>query len=135
MLPATKRTFIKAKPANHSTKILSKKQRKKFEKVVDKKKKKLERGELIEKLMSVQVSDNELSKMTSLSSIQTKGLKRQFAEDSWLAKMSEAGTEIEKVIVNPDEGRQHFLLHIQWGFKYRTPQLRIHLNTGHLSGR
>ena len=114
---------------------MSKKQRKKFEKVVDKKKKKLERGELIEKLMSVQVSDNELSKMTSLSSIQTKGLKRQFAEDSWLAKMSEAGTEIEKVIVNPDEGRQHFLLHIQWGFKYRTPQLRIHLNTGHLSGR
>ena len=77
---------------------------------MDKKKKKVERGELIQKLISVQVSDNELSKMTSLSSIQTKGLKRQFAEDSWLAKMSEAGTEIEKVIVNPNEGLHYYFL-------------------------
>ena len=55
-------------------------------------------------LLHFQVPDSELSKMTSLSSIQTKGLKRQFAEEDWLAKMSEAGTEIEKVIVNKDYG-------------------------------
>ncbi len=54
----------------------------------------------------LQASDNELSKMTSLSSIQTKGLKRQFAEDEWLAKMTEAGTEIEKVVVNDSEGKR-----------------------------
>ena len=51
-----------------------------------------------------QVSDIELSKMTSLSSIQTKGLKRQFAEEEWMAKMTDAGTEIEKVIVNKEYG-------------------------------
>ena len=51
-----------------------------------------------------QVSDSELSKMTSLSSIQTKGLKRQFAEEEWMAKMTDAGTEIEKVIVNKEYG-------------------------------
>jgi hypothetical protein len=55
VLPVGKRTLIKAKPAT-TTRILSKKQRKKLEKVVDKKKKKTERGELIEKLMSVQVT-------------------------------------------------------------------------------
>ena len=44
--------------------------------------------------------------MTSLSSIQTKGLKRQFAGDEWLAKMTEAGTEIEKVVVNHEEGEE-----------------------------
>jgi hypothetical protein len=48
--------------------------------------------------------------MTSLSSIQTKGLKRQFAEDEWLAKMTEAGTEIEKVVVNHAEGDKRKLL-------------------------
>jgi hypothetical protein len=42
--------------------------------------------------------------MTSLSSIQTKGLKRQFAEEEWMAKMTDAGTEIEKVIVNKEYG-------------------------------
>jgi len=36
---------------------LSRKQRKKLEKIVDKKKKKAERGDLIEKLISVQVRD------------------------------------------------------------------------------
>ncbi len=60
VLPVGKRTLIKAKPAT-TTRILSKKQRKKLEKVVDKKKKKTERGELIEKLMSVQVTVHPLS--------------------------------------------------------------------------
>jgi hypothetical protein len=51
-----------------------------------------------------QVPDAELSKLTSLSAIQTKGLKRQFAEDSWLTKMTEAGTEVEQVHVRNDYG-------------------------------
>ena len=43
-------------------------------------------------------------KLTSLSSVQTKGLKRQFAEDNWINKMNEAGTEIEQIVVNKTEG-------------------------------
>ena len=45
-----------------------------------------------------------MSKLTSLSSVQTKGLKRQFAEDNWINKMNEAGTEIEQIVVNKTEG-------------------------------
>lgn len=39
-----------------------------------------------------------------MSSVQTKGLKRQFAEDNWINKMNEAGTEIEQIVVNKTEG-------------------------------
>lgn len=55
VLPATKRKLIRSKAKTETTKLLSRKQRKRLEKVLDKKKKKSERGELIEKLSSVQV--------------------------------------------------------------------------------
>jgi ATP-dependent RNA helicase DHX37/DHR1 len=55
VLPSKRRDFIK-KPSFAATKILSKKQRKRLEKVIEKKKKKTERGDLIDKLISVQVS-------------------------------------------------------------------------------
>ena len=54
VLPSEKRVLIK-KAATYTTKSLSRKQRKRLEKVIDKKKKKTERGDLIEKLISVQV--------------------------------------------------------------------------------
>ena len=43
-----------------------------------------------------------------MSSVQTKGLKRQFAEDNWINKMNEAGTEIEQIVVNKTEGTFFF---------------------------
>ncbi len=70
-----------------------------------------------------QVSDSELSKMTSLSSIQTKGLKRQFAEEEWMAKMTDAGTEIEKVIVNKEYGE----LSIQQNTKCWIHNIDLHI--------
>jgi len=53
---------------------------------------------------SLQVSESELSKLTSLSTVQTKGLKRQFAEDNWINKMNEAGAEVEQIVVHKGEG-------------------------------
>jgi ATP-dependent RNA helicase DHX37/DHR1 len=69
VLPSAKRKFIKEKEVQVS-RILSKRQRKNLEKIIDKKKKKSERGQLIEKLQSVQVPDTELALLTSLSTIQ-----------------------------------------------------------------
>ena len=54
-LPAKKRSFKKAKECGSQAKLLSRKRRKHLEKIVEQKKKKTERGELIEKLRSVQV--------------------------------------------------------------------------------
>ncbi|KAJ8951390.1 hypothetical protein NQ318_009954 [Aromia moschata] len=63
------------------TRILSKKHRKKLEKVLEKKKKKENRASLLESLQKVQATNEELSQLTSIASIQTKGLKRHFYEE------------------------------------------------------
>ena len=57
---------------------------------------------------TLQVSEAELSQLTSLSSVQTKGLKRQFAEEEWLNRMKESGAEIEQVVVHKNEGLKFF---------------------------
>ncbi|XP_055380352.1 probable ATP-dependent RNA helicase kurz [Condylostylus longicornis] len=76
VLPSKKRQTKIIKPKqNQITKILSKKQRKLLEKVVDKKKKKEERAELLAALAAVQVPQDELKNYTSISQIQTVGLK------------------------------------------------------------
>nr|XP_031830340.1 probable ATP-dependent RNA helicase kurz [Nomia melanderi] len=62
------------------TKLLSKKRRKQLEKVVEKKKKKLQRATLLEELAKVQTTQEELKQYVSLTSLQTKGLKRYFRE-------------------------------------------------------
>ena len=73
VLPSKKRKF-KSQASNEPIgKILSKKKRKLLEKVVERKKKKEERGDLLEKLESVQADAALLDKMVSLSSVQTKG--------------------------------------------------------------
>ena len=59
-------------------KILSRKQKKRLEQIVDKKKKKEGRAELLEALSSVQTSS--LEGYVSLSSVQTKGVKKQLVE-------------------------------------------------------
>ncbi|KAJ8980390.1 hypothetical protein NQ317_009384 [Molorchus minor] len=80
-LPSKKRkTKIKSdKPK--VTRILSKKHRKKLEKIIERKKKKENRASLLESLQKVQASNEELSQLTSIASIQTKGLKRFYQEE------------------------------------------------------
>lgn len=80
VLPNEKRkTKSKVKKVT-TTRLLSKKRRKQLEKVVEKKKKKLRRTELLEELGKVQASQEELKQYISLTSVQTKGLKRHFRE-------------------------------------------------------
>ncbi|XP_044261323.1 probable ATP-dependent RNA helicase kurz [Tribolium madens] len=81
VLPSKKRK-TKIKDAKQKvTKILSKKHRKKLEKIVEKKKKKENRASLLEALSKVQATPEELTKLTSIATVQTKGLKRHFLEE------------------------------------------------------
>jgi ATP-dependent RNA helicase DHX37/DHR1 len=73
-------SFKKSDSSSGPTKILSKRKRKELTLIVDKKRKKEERGELIKSLEAVKVSEDELKRMTSLSTIQTKGVKRMNKE-------------------------------------------------------
>ncbi|XP_076653384.1 putative ATP-dependent RNA helicase kurz [Halictus rubicundus] len=80
VLPSDKRkTKNKVKKVT-VTRLLSKKRRKQLEKVVEKKKKKLQRATLLEELAKVQATPQELEQYVSLTSVQTKGLKRHFRE-------------------------------------------------------
>ncbi|KAJ8917251.1 hypothetical protein NQ315_002268 [Exocentrus adspersus] len=79
-LPSKKRK-TKIKTDKTPTRILSKKHRKRLEKIVEKKKKKENRSSLLESLQKVQASSEELAQLTSIASIQTKGLKRYFQEE------------------------------------------------------
>uniref|UniRef100_A0A182LRS3 RNA helicase n=1 Tax=Anopheles culicifacies TaxID=139723 RepID=A0A182LRS3_9DIPT len=83
VLPSKKRATKIKKDRTVVTKILSKKQRKKLEKIVDQKKKKENRTALIASLVAVQASQEELSGFRKLSEVQTKGLKQHFKEQKY----------------------------------------------------
>ncbi|CAB4066529.1 DHX37 [Lepeophtheirus salmonis] len=89
VLPSKKRTFKLNKISGVKPKLLSKKRRKELEKISDRKTKKAARAGLLEKLCQVQVPEEELKSLMSLSQVQTKGLKRQFAEDERLKYLGE----------------------------------------------
>ncbi len=93
VLPAKKRVFKKDKEVVGEGRFLSKKKRRRLEKIVEQKKKKAERGELLERLKEVQIAPEALEKMASISAVQTKGLKRQFAEDEWRERLEKEGKE------------------------------------------
>lgn len=82
VLPSKKRKTKIINETKPVTRILSKKQRKHLEKIVAKKKKKENRASILETLQQYQASHEELSKLTSIASIQTKGLKRHFIEEA-----------------------------------------------------
>ncbi|XP_055640635.1 probable ATP-dependent RNA helicase kurz [Toxorhynchites rutilus septentrionalis] len=83
VLPSKKRpTKIKQNKIT-VTRILSKKQRKRLEKVVDQKRKKENRSTLITALAKFQAPLTELKHYTKISSIQTKGLKQLFKEQKF----------------------------------------------------
>ncbi|KAF4522220.1 hypothetical protein B566_EDAN007371 [Ephemera danica] len=77
-LPSEKRASKKKKEKQATiTKLLSKKQRKHLEKIVDTKKKKENRASLLEALSKVQVTPEFTAQLTSVATVQTRGLKRQ----------------------------------------------------------
>ncbi|XP_065089778.1 probable ATP-dependent RNA helicase kurz [Ochlerotatus camptorhynchus] len=83
VLPSQKRPTKIKREKTVVTKILSKKQRKRFEKIVDQKRKKENRSSLISALAEVQATSEELKNYTKLSSVQTKGLKQLFKEQKY----------------------------------------------------
>ncbi|CRK87788.1 CLUMA_CG001540, isoform A [Clunio marinus] len=82
VLPSEKRA-TKVKKVQTVTRILSRKQRKRLEKIVEKKKKKENRSSLLEALANVQIPSAELKQLTSLTAVQTKGLKKHFHEQKY----------------------------------------------------
>ncbi|XP_049547349.1 probable ATP-dependent RNA helicase kurz [Anopheles darlingi] len=83
VLPSKKRATKVKKDTTVVTRILSKKQRKRLEKIVDQKKKKENRSSLIASLVQVQATKEELTGFRKLSEIQTKGLKQHFKEQKY----------------------------------------------------
>ncbi|XP_001355233.3 probable ATP-dependent RNA helicase kurz [Drosophila pseudoobscura] len=89
VLPSQKRATKTVVEKTQNVKILTKKQRKHLQAIVDKKKKKEGRAQLLEDLASVQIPDAELQQYTSITQVQTVGLKRLQTLDDYLAKKKE----------------------------------------------
>ncbi|CAH2094004.1 unnamed protein product [Euphydryas editha] len=75
-LPSTKRKTKIISDKQEKTKLLSKAQRKRLEKIVDKKKKKENRAALLESLSKVQATPEEIQHLTTISTVQTLGLRK-----------------------------------------------------------
>ncbi|CAH2238891.1 jg13699 [Pararge aegeria aegeria] len=76
VLPSKKRKTNLIAEKKEKTRFLSKAQRKRFEKIVDKKKKKENRAALLESLSLVQATPEEVNQLTTISSVQTLGLRK-----------------------------------------------------------
>ncbi|XP_036215219.2 probable ATP-dependent RNA helicase kurz [Bactrocera oleae] len=92
-LPSQKRATKVQLDKQQHVKILTKKQRKHLQQIVDKKKKKEGRAELLQALASVQVSEQELRQYTSISQVQTVGVKKLQTLEEVLAKKQQRQTE------------------------------------------
>uniref|UniRef100_A0A0A1XCG5 RNA helicase n=1 Tax=Zeugodacus cucurbitae TaxID=28588 RepID=A0A0A1XCG5_ZEUCU len=92
-LPSQKRATKVQLDKQQHVKILTKKQRKHLQQIVDKKKKKEGRAELLQALASVQVPEHELKQYTSISQVQTVGVKKLQTLEEVLAKKQQRQTE------------------------------------------
>ncbi|XP_022219056.2 probable ATP-dependent RNA helicase kurz [Drosophila obscura] len=95
VLPSQKRATKTIVEKAQYVKILTKKQRKHLQAIVDKKKKKEGRAQLLEDLATVQIPDAELQQYTSISQVQTVGLKRLQTLDDYLAKKKERQAQVQ----------------------------------------
>ncbi|RVE47545.1 hypothetical protein evm_007804 [Chilo suppressalis] len=93
VLPSKKRQTEIVAEKNVKTRFLSKAQRKRLEKIVEKKKKKENRASLLESLSKVQASPNEVSQMTTISSMQTLGLRRLTEYNAEIPIIAQESTE------------------------------------------
>ncbi|XP_075155646.1 putative ATP-dependent RNA helicase kurz [Haematobia irritans] len=89
VLPSQKRATKVKVEHKQNVKILTKKQRKHLQAIVDKKKKKEGRAELLEALAKVQVDETELKQYTSISQVQTVGVKKLDTLDQLISKKLE----------------------------------------------
>ncbi|GLV38461.1 kurz [Carabus blaptoides fortunei] len=99
VLPSQKRATVKKAPKGAVKKLLSKKQRKQLEKVVDRKTKKANRSNLLEALSKVQANPTELKQYTSITTVQTRGLKKSSQPEA--TNMSEEQPEQPEIQVAP----------------------------------
>lgn len=101
VLPSKKRKTVIKDKKKQVKRLLSKKKRKLLEKVVEKKNKKKARAELVEGLSEINVSQEELKQYVSLSTLQTKGLKRylQESEQELTGKKVKFVKEPEKQVI------------------------------------
>ncbi|XP_076059076.1 putative ATP-dependent RNA helicase kurz isoform X2 [Oratosquilla oratoria] len=107
VLPSKKRKTKKLKDKKAPpVKLLSKKQRKKLEKIVDLKRKKSERSELLEALEKVKADQNDLNQLTQLQSTQTLGRKRFLASDYTDVTLNEEGTSTNVSAVKGNKRRK-----------------------------
>ncbi|XP_034671389.1 probable ATP-dependent RNA helicase kurz [Drosophila subobscura] len=95
VLPSQKRATKTIVERTNHVKILTKKQRKHLQAIVDKKKKKEGRAQLLVDLASVQIPDAELQQYTSISQVQTVGLKRLQTLDDYLARKKERQAQVQ----------------------------------------
>ncbi|KAH8294471.1 hypothetical protein KR018_010164 [Drosophila ironensis] len=96
VLPSQKRQTRTRVDKQQHLKILTKKQRKHLQAIVDKKKKKDGRAQLLGDLAAVQISKSELQQYTSISQVQTVGLKRLPTLDEYLAKKNERRAQVQE---------------------------------------
>ncbi|XP_049942398.1 probable ATP-dependent RNA helicase kurz [Schistocerca serialis cubense] len=95
VIPSQKRKTRKKREHVTITRILSKKQRKRLEKIVEQKKKKENRANLLEALSKVQASPEVLNQLTSITKIQTEGLKRHLSESGSSTKKNTERLNVE----------------------------------------
>lgn len=112
VLPSQKRKTINKDKKQQNVKLLSKKHRKQLEKVLERKQKKLRRATLLEDLAKVQATPEELQKYVSITTIQTKGLKRHLKEEN-------AEESQPKFVDNIDESTSNFSINGIKGSKRR----------------
>jgi len=106
VLPAEGNKFKRDGEVPLVGKILSKKQRKRLEKIVDQKKKKEGRADLLAALQAVQVDS--LAGMESLASVQTKGVKKQQVEsrEEMVIMQREVSGEGEQLLMKKGKKRK-----------------------------
>ncbi|XKL67300.1 hypothetical protein PGB90_002791 [Kerria lacca] len=88
ILPSTKRKTKKKNPVMVKAKLLSKKERKRLEKIRDKKKKKGERATLLQALADIEAPPELIPKLVSITEIQTKGRKRMFNKSNEISTIT-----------------------------------------------
>ncbi|KAK7794474.1 hypothetical protein R5R35_004698 [Gryllus longicercus] len=91
VIPSEKRKTKKKVQNDVPQKILSKKQRKRLQQIVDRKKKKETRASLLNALAEVQAPPEVLKKLVSITKYQTKGLKRIHEEEICTAEENTSG--------------------------------------------
>lgn len=108
VLPSKKRKTTVKRPIVEIKKFLSKKKRRQLETVVKRKQKKENRSALLEELNKVQAPPEVISRLKSISEVQTKGLKRFLIDEKETSNIDQE--TFKKVKVNSIKGKNRTFL-------------------------